>query len=546
MRSIRVTAALEDFSLGKEGPRPMPNSKLVTSATGGRSYDHYARLIRRLLRVPVALVTLVEADRQVFCGMVGVPEPLSSSRQTPLSHSFCKYVVADEKPLVISDARRDSRLADNLAIPELNVIAYAGWPLLDTDGRTVGSLCAIDSKPREWTAEDLDLLEEVAQACSAELQAMWRQAQDGENLLRSIFDSVQVAIAFYDTDAKLVMSNARAEQAVRTAGFSLEEPPYAGVHVRRADNLTPIPFEEQVIPRALRGELQDHEMEWIGPPGQQLAIIASGQEVLRADGTVMGTVVAAHDVTELARSIRVKEEFITTVSHELRTPLASILGYLEILTEEIGPGDDGFVGDALSTIRRNANRLLERVQQLLDTADRRRHLQMQPTDLVALSHSVGTTFAEQARTAGVGLSAHGGEGRWATVDAIRVEQALENLVSNAIKYTGTGGTVRITTKPLGQTTQIAVTDDGLGMSPDEVAQACNTFWRAESVMKAAIQGVGIGLTLVRDVTEAHHGSMHIESRLGSGTTVTLTLPTFPEAPAASGRVRAQAATPAVT
>ena len=96
---------------------------------------------------------------------------------------------------------------------------------------------------------------------------------------------------------------------------------------------------------------------------------------------------------------------------------------------------------------------------------------------------------------------------------------------------------------MGQTTRIAVTDDGIGMSPDEATQACNTFWRAESVTQDAIQGVGIGLTLVHAITEAHHGSMNIDSNLGSGTTVTLTFP-LPEAAAAPGRDRAQVATQA--
>ncbi|CAN5168732.1 hypothetical protein BH09ACT12_BH09ACT12_15910 [soil metagenome] len=505
----------------------MPNSKLITSATGSRSFDHYARLVRRFLRVPVALVTLVEADRQVFCGLVGLEGPYGEARETPLSHSFCQYVVADEKPLVISDARLDPRLADNLAIPDLNVVAYAGWPLRDAAGTTVGSLCAIDSTPRTWTQEDLDTLEDLANACSAELQGMWRQAEDGETLLRSIFESVNVAIAFYDTDEKLVIANALAERAAAAAGFRLDEPPYAGAQVRRADNATPIPLREQVVPLALRGELENHEMEWIGPPGQQFAIVATAQEVLNSDASVRGTLIAAHDVTELARSMNVKDEFITTVSHELRTPLTSIIGYLEILDEELDV-DAGLVANALDTIRRNAARLLERVQQLLDTADRRRNLSMRPTDLDALANSVTRMFATEAHAAGVELSTSAGEAHWATIDAGQLGQALENLVSNAIKYIGTGRRVHITSETCGQSSRIAVTDDGRGMSPDEVTQACTTFWRSESALKDAKPGFGIGLTLVRDIVEAHHGSLDIASTPGSGTTATLTFPTSPE------------------
>ncbi len=133
------------------------------------SFDHYARLVRRSLDVPTALVSIVETYRQVFPGALGLPDPWQKERETPLSHSFCKYVVADERPLVIEDARQDERLADNLAISDLGVIAYAGWPITNSHGEVIGSLCAIDSKPRTWTELDLENLADLAAACSAEI-----------------------------------------------------------------------------------------------------------------------------------------------------------------------------------------------------------------------------------------------------------------------------------------------------------------------------------------------------------------------------------------
>ncbi len=106
----------------------------------------------------------------MFSGLAGeLPEPWGTKRETPLTHSFCQYVVADAAPLVISDARKDDRLRDNLAIPDLRVVAYAGWPITDSAGAVVGSLCAIDSEPREWDEEELATLEDLAQACSTEL-----------------------------------------------------------------------------------------------------------------------------------------------------------------------------------------------------------------------------------------------------------------------------------------------------------------------------------------------------------------------------------------
>lgn len=150
-------------------PADRPATRGGAAAAPDASFDRYARMVRRALRVPTALVTIVEDDRQVFPGMLGLPEPWATQRSTPLSHSFCQYVVADQAPLVVTDARFDSRLRDNLAIRDLDVVAYAGWPITDHTGQVVGSLCAIDSRPHVWLDEELAALADLAAACSAEL-----------------------------------------------------------------------------------------------------------------------------------------------------------------------------------------------------------------------------------------------------------------------------------------------------------------------------------------------------------------------------------------
>ena len=133
-------------------------------------FDQIAALVRRVLGVPTALVTLVDESQQVFPGAIGLPDPWQALRCTPLSHSFCQHVVTGGRPLVVRDARTDALLADNLAISDLGVIAYAGIPLADTDGTVVGSLCAIDSVPRQWTELQLANLTDLALVCSSELQ----------------------------------------------------------------------------------------------------------------------------------------------------------------------------------------------------------------------------------------------------------------------------------------------------------------------------------------------------------------------------------------
>jgi GAF domain-containing protein len=126
------------------------------------SLDRLARLTAKALDVPIALVSLVDEDRQFFAACVGVAEPWGTSRQTPLTHSFCQHAVAGGRALVVNDAREHPLLRTNLAIRDLSAIAYAGVPLLDDGGFALGTLCAIDSKPRDWSPRDLEVLEDMA------------------------------------------------------------------------------------------------------------------------------------------------------------------------------------------------------------------------------------------------------------------------------------------------------------------------------------------------------------------------------------------------
>jgi PAS domain S-box-containing protein len=139
--------------------------------------DRLTQLAARLVDAPVALVSLVDDCRQFFSSALGLPEPWAGRRETPFSHSFCQYVVAQDAPLVVKDARLDDRLRTNLAIPDLGVVAYAGFPLRSPDGHPLGSFCVIDTKPKEWTAAQLAIVEDLAAAAEAEIAVRLSHAE---------------------------------------------------------------------------------------------------------------------------------------------------------------------------------------------------------------------------------------------------------------------------------------------------------------------------------------------------------------------------------
>jgi GAF domain-containing protein len=147
-------------------------TELLDSAPDER-FDGLARIAAKVVHAPVAMVSLVDEDRQFFKSCVGLTkEPWASARETPLSHSFCKHAVASRRPLIVDDAREDPSLRDNLAIRDLDVIAYAGIPLIGSDGHALGTLCVVDHRPRHWRAEETALLQEIANTVVAQIESL--------------------------------------------------------------------------------------------------------------------------------------------------------------------------------------------------------------------------------------------------------------------------------------------------------------------------------------------------------------------------------------
>lgn len=139
-------------------------------------FDTLARFTAQLLDVPVVLMSILDRHRQFFKAQVGLPEPVSTSRQTPLSHSFCQWVVTADDELVVEDVRRHLVLSANRATIEMGVVAYAGVPLRADADQTIGSFCAVDMKPRKWAPQELGALRDAASIAQG-LSALRRAAR---------------------------------------------------------------------------------------------------------------------------------------------------------------------------------------------------------------------------------------------------------------------------------------------------------------------------------------------------------------------------------
>jgi two-component system, OmpR family, phosphate regulon sensor histidine kinase PhoR len=225
-----------------------------------------------------------------------------------------------------------------------------------------------------------------------------------------------------------------------------------------------------------------------------------------------------------------KDEFINTVSHELRTPITSIQGYLELLLDTESDGADPLSDEQrrfLVTVTRSSERLLHLVNDLLLVAQARAgRLEMNkaPCDLVEVARHAVESASAAAGKNGIALRLRQMINHAVVnADGPRLEQAIDNLVSNAIKFTPEGGTIDVEVSQAGDRSLITIADTGAGMTPAEVDQLFERFFRTRSAREGNIQGTGLGLTITKSIVEAHGGAITVTSEQGVGTTFTIAL-----------------------
>jgi two-component system phosphate regulon sensor histidine kinase PhoR len=248
-------------------------------------------------------------------------------------------------------------------------------------------------------------------------------------------------------------------------------------------------------------------------------------------------------VERLQELDRVKSDFLATVSHELRTPLTSIAGYVELIRDEDAGPVTPQMDSMLDVVDRNAARLKALIEDLLTLsrieADSFK-LATAPMDVEVVVSGALRTIAPDAASAGVEVEVLPGPDTLHLVgDAGQLERAVLNVLSNAVKFTPAGGRVTVSTAETGGLATIMVRDTGIGIPQAEQPRLFSRFFRASNATAAAIQGTGLGLTIVRGIAEHHGGTLEIDSVEGVGTTVTLTLP-LPE-PAERGMAQLAAA-----
>jgi signal transduction histidine kinase len=230
---------------------------------------------------------------------------------------------------------------------------------------------------------------------------------------------------------------------------------------------------------------------------------------------------------ERLRSIdRMKDEFVALVSHELRTPLTSIRGYLELVMDDAEqlPAE---TQDYLEIVGRNADRLLHLVGDLLLVAQAeagKLSFEWIAVELVPLVAQCVQAAQPAAEAAGVELRFTSEGSEQVVGDPARLAQLLDNLISNAIKFTPAGGYVDVLVDASARSTVIEVRDTGYGIAAEDQEQLFDRFFRTQAATDKAIAGTGLGLSIAKAIVDAHQGSIDVESAEHHGTTFRVELP----------------------
>jgi two-component system sensor histidine kinase VicK len=322
-----------------------------------------------------------------------------------------------------------------------------------------------------------------------------------------------------DDRGHVIVLNRRAKQILQT-----EEETTLGLDI---SEVLGIPMD--TIRGFLQGQVSTTLLDiHIPDDDEQLSVRITFTPIHRRGEGQNGIIAVLQDVTDQEKLEQARREFVANVSHELRTPLTTIKSYLEAL-------DDGAIEEPqlasrfISVTRSETERMIRLVTDLLHLSrlDSKQSMMSKSSTLVSeMLEEVADRFSFQLqqRKIQILIQVEPGVTRL-LLDRDKIDQVLDNLVSNAIKYTGDEGAIRLEARKIEKDVlEISVQDNGIGIPKKDLSRIFDRFYRVDKARSRNMGGTGLGLSIAREIVKAHGGSISLESELGQGTRVVFTLP----------------------
>lgn len=516
------------------------------------AFDALVRLVSMYFDAPIVLFTLVDKDRQWFKAKIGI-----EVCETCRTGSFCSYAILGNDVMVVEDATKDARFSKHpMVVGEPKVRFYAGAPLIFADEHNVGTLCIIDNKPRKFSNDDIAALQDFARQASA-LIAMHdyaRRAKLKAKKLASInkelsLDQVIIAnmsegMAYYDKDAKLVSVN---PSACEIFGISNEE--YISRDLKsekwKVVNENGKPFLADDYPATLclaTGVAINNVIMGVERPGGETAWIKVSAQPVRDVETddVIGTVTTFSDVSDaknLEEELRIKtreaevanktkSKFLANMSHEIRTPLNGVIGMASVLEKtNLDAKQREMIGLMLSS-GRSLEHLLSDILDLSKVDAGQIELEALPFNLEKAIGDVVNVLKYRANEKGLDVEVKFDfdQKREIIGDVLRFKQIISNLASNAVKFTDQGKVSLDVHLNDNDTLEIKVSDTGIGMDAETLANVFNRFIQADASISRRFGGSGLGLSIAKGLVDLMGGQLSAKSEPNQGTCFTILLP----------------------
>jgi PAS domain S-box-containing protein len=259
--------------------------------------------------------------------------------------------------------------------------------------------------------------------------------------------------------------------------------------------------------------------------GPALPVGITYAPLLSTEGVLLNVIGVVRDITRFREAEELKSTFVSVVSHELKTPVALIKGYVSTLRREDASWDRDIVQDSLAVIEEEADRLTNLIENLLDASRLQAgalSINLSDVDLSALTRRIAERFQTQENRHSITVS-FPPSFPVVLADEDRLAQVLSNLISNAIKYSPSGGEIAIRGQVHPQQVVICVSDQGTGIAAGDVPYIFDRFYRAQEASRTT-KGAGLGLYLARAVIEAHGGRIWVDSKSGEGARICFSLP----------------------
>lgn len=513
-------------------------------------FDSLVKLISLICDSPIALISMIDDKRQWFKAKIGL-----TLNETPIAETFCQYTLQQDDLLEIKDAKLDERVKTNSHVTAENGIRYyAGVNLKASNGCKMGTLCVVDTKPRELKEEQKQALKLVSDQVMILLEARKKNkklSDELEEVINKKVKETQRQLLQRKTEYILLLrairkSNAVVEFSPEGVISSINDNFLNIIGYSREDligkNHNILLYEDQKLENLeFWSSLQDGNfhagrLKRRHKDGSAVWIQATYTPITDQQNNVIRVIKIAQDISreieaekvlknskELAENLNIqKDNFIANMSHEIRTPIHAILGFTELLLEQ---ENDRTKKSYLESVKTAGDNLLYIINDILDLSKIEAgiiQLEKEPFDLLVVIKNVFSILHLKAHQKKISFKYNiDPEVNLHLIgDKNRLSQILINLLGNAIKFTSSGS-VELYVDPLsfekGTTTlQFKVVDTGIGIPKGKVDSIFDRFSQAEEDTSRTFGGTGLGLNISQQLINRQGGSIWVESKEGKG------------------------------